>query len=89
METVFILFKIDLSITHKKKDEYLKAYLLAQQSDIENKGIQLDLTQVEDQILLSDYASWNYRKRTEDVSLPKNLHMRIRNKIVGGRALLE
>ncbi len=86
MDTVLKLFKIALGITHDKRDEYYTQMLEARKAELEEKGVSLNLSQAEDQILLCDYAEWMYRKRTEDVPLAQNLQWRIRNRIVKGRA---
>ena len=86
METVLTLFKIDLGITHTLRDDFFMPLLQAAQKEIEGKGITLILEDVEDQILLSDYAAWKYRKRQEDVGMSQNLTNRIRNRIVKARS---
>ena len=86
METVLQMFKIDLGISHTLRDTYFNSFLLAQQKELDAKKITLDLTLTEDVMLLSDYAAWNYRNRSEDVGLAKNLQLRIRNRIIKGRA---
>lgn len=86
METVLALFKLDLGITHSLRDELFTALLASAQSDLTRRGVMLDLAAVEDQMLLSDYAAWRYRSRTEDVPLTKSLAYRIRARIVEGRA---
>ena len=86
METVLALLKIDLGITHTLRDEFFTSLLQASQKEIEGKGIALILEDVEDQMLLSDYAAWKYRKRQEDVGMSQNLINRIRNRIVKARS---
>ena len=86
MDTVLALFKIDIGITHTLRDTFFASLLMAAKLEIEEKGITLDLTSVEDQILLSDYAAWKYRKRQEDVGISQNLLFRIRNRIVKARS---
>lgn len=86
METVLALLKLDLGITHSLRDELFAALLASAQSDLTRRGVMLNLAAVEDQMLLSDYAAWRYRSRTEDVPLAKNLAYRIRARIVEGRA---
>ena len=86
LETVLELFKIDLGVTHSLRDAFFNALLTTCNAELARKGIDLDLTVVDDQMLLSDYAAWQYRKRTEDVPLANNLQWRIRNRIVRGRS---
>ncbi|HBF66487.1 MAG TPA: hypothetical protein DDW34_13050 [Clostridium sp.] len=86
METVLALLKIDLGITHNLRDTFFDAQIEACKAEIEGKGITLDLTNVEDQVLLSDFTAWRYRTRTGDMPLANNLHWRIRNRVVKERA---
>lgn len=86
METVLSLLKIDLGITHNLRDTFFNTLLTTCNAELARKGIDLDLSAVDDQMLLSDYSAWQYRKRTEDVPLANNLQWRIRNRIVKGRS---
>jgi len=86
LDEVLKLFKLDLGITHSKRDAYFYALLDAASMELKRKGITLDLMQADDQILLSDYAAWLYRKRQEDVPMANNLNWRIMNRKVRGRA---
>lgn len=85
METVLQLLKMDLGISHTGRDTFFKALLASSQKEIEKKGFKLNLEDVEDQVLLSDYAAWRYRKRAEDVPLARNLNLRIKDRIVKAR----
>ena len=80
------LLKLDLGIKNTSKDVYYSSLLEAAQKELKRKGIELDENSVEDAMLISDYAAWCYRKRTENVPLPVNLQLRIRNRIVSARA---
>lgn len=87
MDQVLALLKLDLGISHDKRDGLLNPLIEACKAEIEAKGIKLDLEFIEDQILLSDFAAWRYRKRTEDTPISNNLQHRIRNRIIKGRAV--
>lgn len=86
MEVILKLLKIDLGITHDKRDSYFLALLSAAKAELEKKGFLIDMSQVDDQILLSDYAAWVYRKRQENIPLSKNLQYRIRTRMIQARA---
>lgn len=86
METILLLFKIDLGVTHDKRDTYFNALINSCVKELKGKGVALDFEDVEDQMLVSDYALWRYRNRQQNVSLSNNLQLRIRNAIVKGRA---
>ncbi len=80
------LLKLDLGIKNTSKDVYYNSLLEAAQKELERKGISLEKNSVEDAMLISDYAAWWYRKREENIPLPVNLQLRIRNRIVSARA---
>jgi hypothetical protein len=87
LDIVLSLFKNDLGITHTLRDDYFTKLIQASQKEIEEKGIILDLVNsVDDQVLLSDYAAWKYRKRQENVGMSQNLQFRIRNRVVKARS---
>lgn len=79
MQTVLEMLKVDLGISHQSRDVYLNNVIQGCVEELKGKGIMLDLEQTDDAMLLSDYAAWRYRKRTEDVPLAKNLDLRIKN----------
>jgi hypothetical protein len=85
METILNLFKIDLGVTHSLRDAYFISLLKSTVAEIERRGITIDLNRTEDQILVSDYAAWTYRKRQEDAPLANNIQHRLRNRIIEER----
>jgi hypothetical protein len=82
METILNLFKIDLGVTHSLRDAYFISLIKSTVAEIERRGITLNLNSAEDQILVSDYAAWTYRKRQEDTPLANNIQHRLRNRII-------
>lgn len=89
MDTILILslLKLDLGITTNGRDEYFINLIEGSIKEIERKGITLDLNNIDDQMLLSDYSAWKYRKRQEDIPLAQNIQLRIRNRIVKERSV--
>ena len=85
MDTILNLFKIDLGITHSLRDAYFITLIQGSIKEIEKKGITIDTKKTEDQMLVSDYAAWTYRKRQEDVPLANNIQQRLRNRIIEER----
>lgn len=86
MDDILQLLKLDIGVTHNLRDAYFIKLLQASQKEIEKRGITLDLTnKIEDQILLSDYSAWVYRKRQEDIPLANNIQQRLRNRIIEER----
>lgn len=86
METVLELMKADLGITGSARDEYFKRMIDACKDEIVRRGVTLDESAADDAMLLSDYAAWSYRKRTESVPFPVNLEKRILNRKTRARA---
>lgn len=85
-EKVLPLFKMDLGITSVKKDEYFTSFILSAESQLNEKGIVLDENKTSDIMLLCDFSSWLYRSRKGTDEMPKNLKLRIRNRIIKRRA---
>lgn len=85
METLLNLLKIDLGITHNLRDAFFIKLLQGTMKEIERRGIKADLKSADDQMLITDYAAWVYRNRTEDVPLANNIKHRLRNRIIKER----
>jgi hypothetical protein len=85
METILTLLKIDLGILHELRDSYFSTLLDSAVQEIERRGITLDITAADDQMLIADYAAWMYRKRQEDTPLANNIQHRLRNRIIKER----
>lgn len=85
MQQVLTLLKLDLGISHNLRDAFFIQLLKSSQQELDKKGINLNLDSADDQMLLSDYSAWIYRKRQEDVPLANNIQQRIRNRIVKER----
>lgn len=85
-ENALSLFKMDMGVSHNLRDTLFLSVLESCMKQISEKGITLDPTKNEDLMLLVDYALWQYRKRNEDIGMPRNLQLRIRNRVVKARA---
>lgn len=85
MEQILILVKLDLGISGAKRDDYLLHFISAAKSELDTKGVHLDLDDAADVMLLSDYVAWHYRHRNENLPLAKNIALRINNRAVKGR----
>jgi len=87
MDTLLQLLKIDLGITHNLRDAFFILLIKGTIEEIERRGITLDKTAADDQMLIVDYAVWTYRKRMEDIPLANNIQHKLRNRIIKERAL--
>lgn len=85
-EQALELFKLDLGIKNNAKDDYFKTRIAAAQKELEEKGVYINCANVEDAMLIADYAAWIYRKRQDDAPLPVNLKLRIKNRVIKRRA---
>jgi len=85
MQTILQLLKIDLGITHTLRDSFFIQLIKSTIKEIERRGITLDLSMADDQMLVVDYSAWTYRKRVEDAPLASNIQHRLRNRIVKER----
>jgi hypothetical protein len=85
MDTLLNLFKIDMGITHNLRDAFFLQLIQGSILEIERRGITLDLKSADDQMLITDYSAWSYRKRQEDIPLANNIQHRIRNRIIQER----
>jgi hypothetical protein len=81
-ETLLALLKLDLGISHTLRDTYFNKLIVSSQNEIQRTGIVLNYTEVDDQMLVVDYAAWTYRNRQEDVPLSRNLQYRINNRVI-------
>ena len=86
IETVLVLFKSDIGVSHRLRDPYFEKLIAAAHVELEKKGLTLDCDSIEDQMLIADYAAWQYRHRAENVGLARNVELRIRNRIVKERS---
>lgn len=86
MDTILILLKLDLGITHNLRDLYFFTLIESSIAALRSKGIEIEEENAEDQMLVSDYSAWLYRKRMEDVPISRNLQQRIMDRKVRARA---
>ena len=80
--TLLELLKLDLGFKHTARDLQLNALISSSEKELTRKGLTLDMTQVDDQMLVSDYAAWSYRNRQEYHPLPRYIQIRIHNRAI-------
>jgi hypothetical protein len=85
MDIILNLLKLDLGIQHNLRDAFFIQLVKGTIGEIEKRGIKLDLNNASDQMLVSDYSAWVYRKRQEDLPLANNIKTRLRNRIIEER----
>ncbi|MFJ3386625.1 hypothetical protein [Lysinibacillus sp. NPDC086135] len=76
------LFKLDMGIMHNLRDTLFTNLIESSTIELEKMGVNLSSGTVEDTQLIVDYSAWMYRKRQEDIGIPRNLQFRIRNRVI-------
>lgn len=79
---ILSLLKLDLGITHNLRDAYFSNVISSGLNEIKTMGAELNLSNADDQMLLVDYAAWNYRHRQENVPLSRSIQFRINNRLI-------
>ncbi|MGA3675638.1 hypothetical protein [Lysinibacillus agricola] len=82
LATCLSLFKLDMGITHNLRDTLFSNLIESSTIELEKMGVNLSSATVEDTQLIVDYSAWMYRKRQEDIGLPRNLQFRIHNRVI-------
>lgn len=82
-ELILPLLKMDLDIHTTKRDEYLNTLILSAKEFIEEEGITLGQS-YGDTLLVEMYAAYLYRKRKENVAMPRMLRSALNNRLLGG-----
>lgn len=82
-ELILPLLKMDLDIHTTKRDEYLNTLILSAKEFIEEEGIKLGQS-YGDTLLIEMYAAYLYRKRKENVAMPRMLRYALNNRLLGG-----
>lgn len=85
ISTVLTLVKQDLLIKSNLRDNYLTNIINSCESELANRGIKLNESNIDDTLLLSDYVAWRYRHREDEKGMPEHLRLRIANKKLKGR----
>lgn len=81
-ENLLPLLKLNLQLTTSAFDGLLTHQLDAAQSLIRREGINLDLDDAEDGLLLVMYASYLYGKRNSNEPMPRMLRYALNNRVM-------
>lgn len=84
-ELILKLLKMDLMIQSERLDDYLKVLVQTAKELISREGIVLQES-YEDSLLVEMYAAYLYRKRKEDVAMPRMLRFALNNRLLGESA---
>lgn len=80
--TLLELLKLDLGFSHTARDKYLNALIPSAEKELTRKGLVLNMNEIDDQMLVVDYAAWSYRNRQEYIPLPRNIQIRIHDRAI-------
>ena len=78
--TMLTAVKIDLGITTDAYDDRLSTYLEFASKAIETEGITV-ADNIEDGNLVVMYAAWLWRKRADNVPMPRMLRWQLNNRL--------
>ena len=84
-ELILKLLKMDLMIQSERLDDYLKVLVQTAKELICREGIDLQES-YEDSLLVEMYAAYLFRKRKEDVAMPRMLRFALNNRLLGESA---
>lgn len=76
------LLKLDIGITHNLRDSFFSNLIESTILELTKMGVDLSASTVEDIQLVVDYSSWMYRKRDQDIGLPRRLQFKIHNRVI-------
>lgn len=79
---ILTLLKLDLGITHNLRDTYFEKRIESSETELENMGIVFDFSLARDQMFVSDFTAWKYRKRLENIPLARNLQIEINSRLI-------
>lgn len=82
---------LGISITNEAMEKLLENYIEIAQKNIEREGISLPFDAVmgfetEDAMLIMRYADYLYRKRAENIGMPRSLRYELNNKLFSQKA---
>lgn len=81
--TILTLIKQRLGISSNVRDSYINAIIEGVITELEDeKGINLELENMNQIMFIVDYATWRYQNRDSDTGLPRNLQWRLHNLII-------
>ena len=84
-ELILKLLKMDLMIQSERLDDYLKVLVQTAKELISREGIDLQES-YEDSLLVEMYAAYLFRKRKEDVAMPRMLRFALNKRLLGESA---
>lgn len=81
-QTILELVKINIGLSTAAYDQYLMMLIAASKAAIIEEGIKLDMTEEQDNNLVIMYTSYLWRKRKEDVGMPRMLRYALNNRLL-------
>lgn len=78
---ILVAVKTDLQISVSSYDTHLTRLIGMAKELIEKEGASLDASSIPDGILVAQYTAYLWRKRAEDVPMPRSLRWALNNKL--------
>ena len=66
-EQILDLLKIDLGITHNKRDTYFIKLIETVVAELARKGIDINYSSIEDMMFVSDYSAWRISQKGKKI----------------------
>lgn len=84
LSTEMSMLQVDLGLINAPNpvNTYLQQCLDAAEAQINDKGVFLDKSCIDDVFLLVSYAAWLYRRRDSNFGMPRSLEYQLRNRHV-------
>lgn len=84
-EDILEIVKMDLDISSGAKDKYFLSLISFAKAAIKREGIALAQS-IEDGMLVATYTAYLYRKRRENVPMPRMLRYALNNRLFSQKA---
>lgn len=84
-EEILEIVKIDLGMSAKAYDKLVEGRIESAKAAIKNEGINLIEGDVEDSLLIADYAAFLHRDRKSKEGMPRSLRWRLNNRLLSER----
>ncbi len=81
IDTILEMLKVELGVSTDAYDETFTMIIEYAVDEIQREGIELDLSAVSDETLVSMYAAWLWRKRETGEGMPRMVRYALNNRL--------
>ncbi len=79
---ILTVLKTDLLVSSTALDAFLNRLIASAKKRISTEGITLSETDIDDGMLVEQYAAWLYRSRREGKVMPRSLRWALNNRLL-------